>query len=79
MSKKPKQQPLPAQIEAAMIRPVAAHSATRQTAALEIVQKNGDRLLVVLSGEGLKKLHEDIGTFLDENPEMAELRSERRQ
>jgi len=69
------------QIEALLIRPVIATSAggTRQTAALQIVAKNGDRFLVVLSGEGLKALTEDMQAFLEENPEIQEWKSERRQ
>jgi hypothetical protein len=72
---------LPIQIEATLMRSAVAASAdgTVKTAALEIVAKNGDRYLVVLSGEGMKGLIEDMQVFLEENPEIAELKSVPRQ
>ena len=72
---------LPIQIEATLMRSAVAASAdgTVKTPALEIVAKNGDRYLVVLSGEGMKGLIEDMQVFLEENPEIAELKSVPRQ
>ena len=72
---------LPIQIEATLMRSAVAASAdgTVKTAALEIVAKNGDQYLVVLSGEGMKGLIEDMQVFLEENPEIAELKSVPRQ
>jgi hypothetical protein len=72
---------LPIQIEATLMRSAVAASAdgTAKTAALEIVAKNGDQYLVVLSGEGMKGLIEDMQVFLEENPEIAELKSVPRQ
>ena len=72
---------LPIQIEATLMRSAVAASAdgTGKTAALEIVAKNGDQYLVVLSGEGMKGLIEDMQVFLEENPEIAELKSVPRQ
>jgi hypothetical protein len=69
------------QIEALFIRPVVAESEdnTRRTTALEIVAKNGDQFLLVLSGEGMKGLIQDMQSFLEENPEIAEWKSEPRQ
>jgi hypothetical protein len=69
------------QIEALLIRPIVATSAggTRQTAALQIVAKNQDRFLIVLSGEGMKGLIEDMQTFLEENRGIAESKSQARQ
>ena len=72
---------LPIQIEATLMRSAVAASAdgTVKTAALEIVAKNGDQYLVILSGEGMKGLIEDMQVFLEENPEIAELKSVPRQ
>jgi hypothetical protein len=69
------------QIEAMIIRPVVATSAgrTRQTTALDIVAKNGDRFLVLLSGEGMKALTEDMQTLLEKHPEIEERKSEEQQ
>jgi hypothetical protein len=67
------------QIEAILIPPVVAQGNTRQTAALEIVSKTGDQFLIVLSGEGMKELLQEIQTFLEENPEIEEWKSEPRQ
>ena len=46
---------------------------------LEVVEESGDRFVIALSGEGLKGLAADIQAFLDEDPELAEIKSPPRQ
>ena len=72
---------LPIQIEATLMRSAVAASAdgTVKTAALEIVAKNGDQYLVILSGEGMKGLIEDTRLLLEEHPHLARIQSPPRQ
>jgi hypothetical protein len=65
-------------IHAALARPVVVTGPT-QLAGIEIVAKNGDRFVVVLSGEGMKGLIQDMQSFLDDNPRIAETKSQPRQ
>jgi hypothetical protein len=66
-------------IVAGSMRPVIAHSETEQAAGLEILALNGDVFLVVLSGQGMKGLIQDMQSFLEENPQIAETKSLPRQ
>lgn len=63
-------------ILAGSMRPVVDD---HQRAALEVVQTNGARFLIVLSGEGLKGVAEDILAFLADNPLLAGQKSQPRQ
>ena len=72
--------PAPAIIHAALMRPIVLDSPTgEQAAGFEIVAKNGDQLLVPLSGEGMKGLIEDTRLLLEEHPHLARIQSPPRQ
>ena len=62
----------------ARARPVVVHTEIA-SAGLEIVAKDGAQFLLVLSGEGMKGLIQDMQLFLEEHPQIAESRSEPRQ
>ena len=63
----------------ARARPVVVHTEIAYAAGLEIVAKDGAQFLLVLSGEGMKGLIQDMQLFLEEHPQIAESRSEPRQ
>ena len=68
------------QINATLIRPIETESASgARGVALEIHALDEAQYLVVLSGEGLQGLLQDIQAFLQEHPEIAEMKSRPRQ
>ena len=66
-------------IRALLMRSVEMQTKTGPVAGLEILADNEDRFLVALSGEGMKKLIQDMQSFLEENPQIAETKSLQRQ
>jgi hypothetical protein len=68
------------QINATFIRPVETESTSgARGVALEIHALDEAQYLVVLSGEGLQVLLQEIQAFLQENPHLAEMKSRPRQ
>jgi hypothetical protein len=63
-------------VRAALIRPVRGEG---DAVGLEIVPENEGPFVIALSGEGMKGLIEDMQSFLDEHPEIAEQKSRPRQ
>ena len=66
-------------VRAALMRPITGQADGQKTVGLEVVEESGDRFVKALSGEGLKGLAADIQAFLDEDPELAEIKSPPRQ
>jgi len=66
-------------IFAASARPVEVKTDAGPSAAIEIVAKTGDQFVIVLSGEGMTGLIEDMKLFLQEFPHLAAIRSQARQ
>jgi hypothetical protein len=66
-------------VRAALMRPIIGEADGQKTVGLEVVEGSGERFVIALSGEGLKGLATDIQSFLDEDQELAEIKSPSRQ
>ena len=66
---------LPA-IRVVLVRPILGEN---DAVGLEIVPESGDRFVIALSGEGMKGLIEDMQSFLDDHPHLADQKSRPRQ
>jgi hypothetical protein len=71
------------QVNATFIRPIVVWSEPHDQGvagvALEVHSLDGEQFVIVLSGEGLKLLAQDIQSFFQEHPEIAEMKSRPRQ
>jgi hypothetical protein len=71
------------QINATVIRPIVVWSEPQDRGvagvALEVHSLDGEQFVIVLSGEGLKALAQDIESFFREHPQLAEMKSRPRQ
>jgi hypothetical protein len=71
------------QINATLIRPIVVWSEPQNQGvpgvALEVHSLDGEQFLIVLSGEGLKGLAQDIESFFQGHPQLAEMKSRPRQ
>jgi hypothetical protein len=71
------------QIRAMAIRPIVVWSEPQNQGsvgvALEVLSLDGEQFVIVLSGEGLKALAQDIESFFQEHPQLAEMKSRPRQ
>jgi sensor domain CHASE-containing protein len=66
-------------IFAASARPLEVTTDQGPAAGLKIVAKNGDQFVIVLSGEGMRALIEDMQSFLESSPQIAKIQSQARQ
>ena len=66
-------------IYAVQMRSILGKNGEDDAAGLEIVAENGDRFVIALSGEGMKGLIEDMQSFLDDHPHLADQKSRPRQ
>jgi len=69
----------PQVIRATSMRPTEVQTDEGPAVALEIVAKTGDQFAIVLSGEGLAGLIQDIQALLKESPHIVGWRSRARQ
>jgi hypothetical protein len=71
------------QINAAVIAPIVVWSEPQGRGvagvALEVLSLDGEQFVIVLSGEGLKAPAQDIESFFQEHPQLAEMKSRPRQ
>jgi hypothetical protein len=69
----------PRVIWATSMRPTEVQTDGGPAVALEIVAETGDQFVIVLSGEGLAGLIQDIQLLLEESPHIAGWRGRARQ
>ena len=58
----------------AAVRPIVLESSTGQRVGLEFVAENGDQFVVPLSHEGMIGLIQDMQSFLEGHPHLAQNR-----